>query len=280
MNNLLFQPQRNSIIPFLFVSMVLHLWLIWAVENMSRITDMIQDTEEERRSISVKLRKPPPPEPVDLVPENQPTLIEENPNANKEIVENAQILSTESSSAQEGGGEGKPGESPSDNAENIQPEFIPQGAQGFTSALLGENLAKGEEADKSIDSRIIEKLPPPSPKSGMGASFALSSYAWDWAPWVLDLRDKFGRTINPPPVYTHLGLVSGITRIKFVINRDGTLAAYSVLSHNGHEVLEKTTIEAVEAVFPFKPLPEDFPDPKLVIIGNFIYPDLRKLYGR
>ena len=63
-------------------------------------------------------------EPVELVPENQPTLIEENPNANKEVVENAQILSTESSSAQEGGGEGKPGESPSDDAASVQNEYV------------------------------------------------------------------------------------------------------------------------------------------------------------
>jgi TonB family protein len=75
-------------------------------------------------------------------------------------------------------------------------------------------------------------------------------------------------------------LVSGITRVKFVVNRDGSLASYTVLSHQGHKILEETTVEAVEAVFPFKPLPKDFPDPKLVIIGNFIYPDLRKLYRR
>lgn len=261
--------------------MVLHLWLIWSLENLSHLTEMLNQKKEEQKPLSVRLKRMSPELSADeIMQQNRPNLIDDNPNANKEKVAEAQILSTENSSAQEGGGSSVQKEIPRGNVENSDEEFIPEGADGFSSSLVGKNLAAGKESDALKEKAMLEKVPIPSPKSGIGASFSLSSYAWDWAPWVLDLRDKFGRTINPPPIYSRLGLVSGLTRVKFVINRDGTLASYTVLSHAGHEVLEKTTVESIQAVFPFKPLPEDFPDPKLVIIGNFIYPDLRKLYGR
>ena len=281
MNGILDERDHSSNIwPFIIISAILHFWLLLALEHFSNISDQLQYSEDQNRPITVNLKKVEKIEPENLLVPDRPTLIEENPNANEEIVENPDILSTKSSSAQEGGGESPSKDSPQSVEKATDQNYSTLGAEGFSSALLGKNLAKGKESVADLEKKIIENVPPPSPRNGMGASFSLSSYEWEWAPWVLDLKKKFGQKISPPPVYTHLGLVSGVTRVKFVINRDGSLASYTVLSHRGHRVLEETTVEAVEAVFPFKALPTDFPDPKLVLIGNFLYPDLRKLYRR
>jgi outer membrane biosynthesis protein TonB len=273
------RPRRLSLLPFILISLTIHFWFAWVSEYMSQLEEMLQQMQAQTQPLQVRLRALPPPQPEQPMPleRRQPFLIEDNPNANQEEVEEAEILSVENSSAQEGGGDSPPGEEASQQAENSSADFIPEGADGFSSALVGPNLAAGEKSGETAELEMPEDRPAPMPKNGIGASFSLSSYAWEWAPWVLALRDKFGRTINPPPVYTHLGLVDGLTRVKFVINRDGTLASYTVISHDGHQILEKTTVESIEAVFPFRPLPDDFPDPKLIIIGNFIYPNLRQL---
>ena len=108
-------------------------------------------------------------------------------------------------------------------------------------------------------------------------SISLSTYAWEWAPYIQKFKIKHQRVWTAPPAYNQLGLIHGQTTIVFEIARDGTLISATVVDHKGHESLEVSSLESIKAVFPFYPLPADFPDEKLTITATLTYPDLRKL---
>ena len=111
-------------------------------------------------------------------------------------------------------------------------------------------------------------------------ALSLSTYAWEWAPYINKLKVKHQRVWSAPPAYSQLGLISGQTKIFFEIARDGTLINATVIDHKGHQSLEISSLESIKAIFPFLPLPDDFPDETLTINATLIYPDLRKLYER
>jgi TonB family protein len=78
-----------------------------------------------------------------------------------------------------------------------------------------------------------------------------------------------------PPAY-FMGLIHGHTILKFTVHRDGTMTNLQILRHVGHESLEQSSFGAIEAVFPFLPLPDNFPDETLEVTVKLIYPDLRE----
>ncbi len=99
--------------------------------------------------------------------------------------------------------------------------------------------------------------------------FSLSTYEWDFAPYMLELKKRIGRNVTPPPAFTKLGLISGWYVIRFTITREGDIKTLQVLDYKGSEALKETSINAVKYSFPFKPLPADFPEKELVVTGYF-----------
>ena len=112
----------------------------------------------------------------------------------------------------------------------------------------------------------------------LGDAFSLSTYAWEWAPYLNALKQKLYQVWHTPAAYHRLGLIHGQTDILFSISRDGELLSYKVLDHVGHESLETSSVNAIVSCFPFKPLPDNFPDKTLTITARLIYPDLRRSY--
>jgi outer membrane biosynthesis protein TonB len=106
---------------------------------------------------------------------------------------------------------------------------------------------------------------------------SLSTYAWEWAPYVNAFKHKLYEVWFPPVAYNHLGIIYGYTVIQFSISRDGKLLWYKVLEQNGHESLQQASVSAITAVFPFKPLPTNFPERQLTITARLIYPNLREV---
>ncbi len=98
----------------------------------------------------------------------------------------------------------------------------------------------------------------------------LSTYAWDYAPYMQYLKRHIDRHIYPPRAF-ELGMIDGMTRVKFRIWRDGRLEGPELLDYKGSELLLKTSLKAVELSAPFKALPPDFPDEYLEIVGTFEY---------
>ena len=76
--------------------------------------------------------------------------------------------------------------------------------------------------------------------------------------------------------YFSLGLIHGSTVIRLTIDRNGQMVHSQVLEHNGHSSLQGSSENAVNSVFPLKPLPVDFPDETLTLTLTLVYPNLRK----
>ena len=98
----------------------------------------------------------------------------------------------------------------------------------------------------------------------------LSTYAWDFAPYLSYLKRHIDRHIYPPRAF-QLGIIDGTTRVKFRIWRDGRLEGPELIDYEGHNLLRDTSLKAVELSAPFKALPPDFPDEYLEIVGTFEY---------
>lgn len=102
-------------------------------------------------------------------------------------------------------------------------------------------------------------------------SFSFNTYAWDFAPYLLALRDKIQRNIFPPPAFTKMGIISGETIVRFRIYPGGEVSNVEVLDYRGHRSLMLTSVNAVKFAAPFRPLPEDFPEEYLEVTGRFSY---------
>lgn len=101
--------------------------------------------------------------------------------------------------------------------------------------------------------------------------FTLNTYAWDFAPYLLELKRRIQRNIFPPPAFTILGIIEGEFVLQFGIVPNGRLEFLRVLDSNGHPSLELTSRKSIELSAPFPPLPANFPEKKLIITGRFMY---------
>lgn len=99
----------------------------------------------------------------------------------------------------------------------------------------------------------------------------LSTYDWHFAPYLKYLKERIQSHIFPPPAFTRLGMIEGESKVRFRIYPDGRMEQLEVLDSRGSELLLNTSTRAVELSAPFKPLPDDFPDPYLEITGLFAY---------
>lgn len=102
-----------------------------------------------------------------------------------------------------------------------------------------------------------------------GLSF--NTYNWDFAPYMLRLKALIEQNIHPPHAFTQLGMISGVTLLRFKIYPDGTLGDLEVLDYTGHKTLMETSTSAVQLSAPFPDLPKNFPEPFLEVTGKFLY---------
>ena len=108
-------------------------------------------------------------------------------------------------------------------------------------------------------------------------NFQLSTYEWDFAPYMADFKRRVESNIFPPPAWD-LGMVEGRTVLNIRIMRDGSLELLKVERYDGSELLRDTNLRAVQLSAPFQPLPDHFPDPHLEIRYLFLWKIVR--YGR
>ncbi|MDZ7264043.1 MAG: TonB C-terminal domain-containing protein [candidate division KSB1 bacterium] len=102
-----------------------------------------------------------------------------------------------------------------------------------------------------------------------GLSF--NTYNWDFAPYMLAMKRKVERNVFPPPAFTHMGLISGETLLRFKVLPSGAVKDLEVLKYVGHESLKETSVQAILMSSPFKPLPGDFPEDYLEVTASFHY---------
>ena len=141
-----------------------------------------------------------------------------------------------------------------------------------------------EEAQKERERAVLGGEVPPQVRIDMDNSktralerggLQLSTYAWNYAPYMKYLQRHIDRHIYPPRAF-ELGMIDGMTQVKFRIWRDGTLEGPELIDYKGHDLLRDTSLKAVELSAPFRALPPDFPDEYLDITGTFEYLIFRK----
>lgn len=106
-------------------------------------------------------------------------------------------------------------------------------------------------------------------------SFSFSTYDWEYAPYMLALKKIVEGNIFPPAAYYRMGIIEGVTKIRFRIHPDGKMTHLQLLDYRGHETLKETSVRALEVSAPFPALPDHFPDEYLQVTGTFLYPNLR-----
>lgn len=223
--------------------------------------------------------------------------LEENPNANEDVPEETDILSTKSSISavpdlQEQEEILTPDNKPqdeeaveSDMAESREVTdmsgdealYAFKNQQVFSKRLLGKSEERKEQErekkkSKDKEAEFLQK----EFKAQMIGDYALSTYEWEFAPYMLDFQRKLQRVWTAPPAYSKLGLIYGQTLVYLKVNRQGELVDFRVLGHEGHSSLRQSSINAIQAVFPFKELPADFKEKYLEIKLLMIYPNLRE----
>ena len=106
------------------------------------------------------------------------------------------------------------------------------------------------------------------PDSG-GLSF--NTYNWDFAPYMLELKERIRRNIFPPLAFSQLGMIDGDTLLRFKIYPNGELRDLELLTYQGHRSLMETSTWAVKVSAPFRKLPNNFPEPYLEVTAKFSF---------
>ncbi|MEE9270424.1 MAG: energy transducer TonB [Candidatus Krumholzibacteria bacterium] len=100
---------------------------------------------------------------------------------------------------------------------------------------------------------------------------SINTTAWDFAPYLLDLKQRIKQHWIPPLAFTALGAIHGYTRINFRIYPDGTMEMLEVMDSRGHDSLHRASRNAIQGAAPFRRLPGDFPEEYLDVIFGFYY---------
>ncbi|MBI2951340.1 hypothetical protein HYY27_04555 [bacterium] len=104
---------------------------------------------------------------------------------------------------------------------------------------------------------------------------SFSTYDWDFAPYMLRLKERIEAHMFPPAAFSMYGLIDGKNVVRFRIGRDGALLGMEVLGYEGSRALVETSTKAVELSNPFLPLPPNFPEQYLEVTGQFRYELIR-----
>jgi len=158
----------------------------------------------------------------------------------------------------EGGGPPGPTEPP-------QPDWVSGSAPSILKA--GKDGASGDRGF-DFDQFALGRVEGNVEVTG---AFTLNTTAWDWAPWMHRFEQDLYRNWIAPYAYL-LGVISGVTRVRLVVELDGRAGSLEVLESEGHESLHQASVAALKAFAPYPPLPPGFPEENLVITISLHYP--------
>jgi hypothetical protein len=143
-----------------------------------------------------------------------------------------------------------------------------------TMLVLGAcaTMALGEQTN----SKIHEDSTAMSPNSGAVAdSLGLSTYAWDYAPWVGSFVRELQENWSAPFSY-RMGLVSGDVPLLVVVEPSGEFSEIKIVGECAHASLKKAAVEALRSFSGRLPLPAEFAEERLVIELTLHYPQLKR----
>jgi len=169
-------------------------------------------------------------------------------------------------------------------AEGAKRQEGPQGLEESSTPALPE---EGADLGEALKRSKFHGQKPPSweptfPEAGPGfesegsavasvGGISINTTAWDFAPYLLDLKQRVKQHWIPPLAFTALGAIHGYTKINFRIYPDGRMEGLAIVETNGHEALHRSSMNAIKGAVPFRPLPEGFPEEYLDITFGFYY---------
>ena len=154
---------------------------------------------------------------------------------------------------------------------------------------LGEAFKRSKFLDQQSPSHFPsfpEKNPEFKNESSAKASvggISINTTAWDFAPYLLNLKHRIKQHWIPPLAFTALGAIHGFTKINFRIYPDGRMEGLSIVETNGHKSLHRSSKNAIKGAAPFRPLPDHFPEEYLDITFGFYYllpGDEKEFFGK
>lgn len=100
---------------------------------------------------------------------------------------------------------------------------------------------------------------------------SLSTYEWDYAPYLFYMKKRIREHLYPPQAFILLGAISGQVTLRFILRRDGAVRDLEFIDSEGHKSFIDPSLNSIRASDPFKPLPQNFPDPQLELTWTFIF---------
>ncbi len=282
--------RRILLLAFL-LSLLLHALLFWLLNVHSLLNPDLSTLDQS-----------PAEQVVITFPENKPKprqkewKIVQNMNENEQVPDKTDLLSDKNSRAANPTMTDRKGVLPKSTGNAALPDFSPAPSfksfrqfqnKTFSKSALGEQKAPAfNQTQKSKWQKAqLQSQPRQGANQTMNqkdfsvedlGALSLSTYKWEWAPYVNALKNKLYQVWFAPPAYYQLGLIHGYTVVRFTIDKQGQMTDIRVLKQVGHKSLQLASTEAIKALFPFLPLPKDFPDKALTITAKLIYPDLRQ----
>jgi hypothetical protein len=129
----------------------------------------------------------------------------------------------------------------------------------------------GAAGDRGIDYDQDATGPQTSGVARVG-DFSLNTWEWNYAPWM----QAFGNTLMRNwvvPEARRLGLISGKTVMRVIVEKNGQVSLAEILETDGHTSLHNASRAALLSSSPFAPLPSHFPMPHLEIRLTMSYPE-------
>lgn len=150
---------------------------------------------------------------------------------------------------------------------------LPEDQEGLSEAVRDQS-----RGSTTLDTPHDMALPAEQPDFGDGGSasmtignITLNTTAWDFAPYLLDLKRRIRQKWIPPVAFAQLGAIHGYTWVNFRIYPDGRMQDLSVVETEGHDSLHRASVNAIKGAAPFRPLPDHFPEDYLEITFGFYY---------
>ena len=146
---------------------------------------------------------------------------------------------------------------------------LPQQRQRFSKEMLSGN----GQSNANSQGQFLDDTNWNNDKFSAEAlgGVSLSTYAWDFAPYIFYMKRRLRDHIYPPAAFYKMGMINGEVVLRFKLHPDGSTSDLQLLSYEGHKALTETSLNAVKASSPFKPLPENFPENYLELTWTFIY---------
>jgi protein TonB len=175
----------------------------------------------------------------------------------------------------EGRGTGKTAEKPSRGTGGTGEAGAGTGALGRKSTGGPRLLSRRELFDQGIIAQEAEKGSGNSGREGeKDRPVTFDTKEYRFAGYMTRLREKIESIWVYPPEAARRGIY-GDLKIRFTINKDGSLGEVRLIRTSGYKMLDDAAIKALKDGQPYWPLPDSWHMKSYTILGHFVY----SLYG-